>query len=194
MGGKATPLTQGQAEGLAVVVVLTVLLYAGNVLAPLLCPAAPLLVPCRATGKERLAVALQVDGREGGVYFLPQGATVADLLQAAHLPIPFSRPPADLRRLKAGQKVFLAAGCAVPVVGDMPVGARLALDLSIDLNKASLTDLVLVPGIGEKTAARIVTLRDEKKGFHSLTELAEIKGIKEKKLAKLRRYFAVTLP
>lgn len=56
----------------------------------------------------------------------------------------------------------------------------------IDLNKASVHELTLLPGIGEKTARRIVEKRAELKGFRSVEELTEVKWIGKAKLDKIR--------
>jgi competence ComEA-like helix-hairpin-helix protein len=56
----------------------------------------------------------------------------------------------------------------------------------IDINKASVHDLTLLPGIGEKTARRIVEKRAELKGFRSVEELTEFKWIGKAKLDKIR--------
>jgi competence ComEA-like helix-hairpin-helix protein len=68
---------------------------------------------------------------------------------------------------------------------------RLALGIPIDLNRSSLEDLVLVPGIGEKTAEKIVEERGLNGTFGKLEELMRVKGIKEKRLEKLRRYLCI---
>lgn len=56
----------------------------------------------------------------------------------------------------------------------------------INVNKATAADLTGIKGIGKKTAAAIIALRDQKKGFKSLDELTEVKGLGKKKLAKIR--------
>ena len=66
----------------------------------------------------------------------------------------------------------------------MSADKRLALGIPIDLNRSSLEDLVLVPGIGEKTAAKIVEERGLNGTFGNLEELMRVKGIKEKRLEK----------
>jgi hypothetical protein len=65
---------------------------------------------------------------------------------------------------------------------------RLALGMPIDLNLATKDDLLLIPGIGEITAEKILTLRNRKNRFRNIEELMEIDGIKEKKLARLKQY------
>lgn len=64
-------------------------------------------------------------------------------------------------------------------------------DKSIDLNKAGFNDLILLPGIGEKTAAAIIELRKNRKKFSSIDELLDVKGIGEKKLSRIRNYLII---
>jgi competence protein ComEA len=73
----------------------------------------------------------------------------------------------------------------------MAADKRLALGIAIDVNRATLEELVLVPGIGEKTAGKIVEERGLNGKFSRLEELMRVKGIKEKRLEKLRRYLCV---
>lgn len=64
-------------------------------------------------------------------------------------------------------------------------------DKSINLNKAGIDDLVKLPGIGEKTAEKIIQLRKERKGFKSLNELMDIKGIGEVKFNKIKKFLYI---
>ena len=62
---------------------------------------------------------------------------------------------------------------------------------SINLNKAGMSDLVKLPGIGEKTAEKIVQLRNEKGKFKRLEELMEVKGIGEVKFNKIKKFLYI---
>ncbi len=73
-------------------------------------------------------------------------------------------------------------------VSSIDNSSRLALGMPIDLNRATEEELLLIPGIGEVTAQKILELRNKKIHFKKIEELMEIKGIKEKKLAKLKPY------
>ena len=68
---------------------------------------------------------------------------------------------------------------------------RLALGMKLDINRATENDLLLVSGIGEVTAKKILDMRSKLGKFKNIEQLLEIKGIKEKKLAKLRQYLYV---
>jgi competence protein ComEA len=76
-------------------------------------------------------------------------------------------------------------------LGRMEAKKLLVFSIPLDLNRVSVEDLCLVPGIGEPLAREIVTYRDRKKGFRSVEELKNIKGIGETKMNVVRNYFTV---
>jgi len=136
------------------------------------------------------------DGRErGGIFRLPAGSVLEDVLKAAGVPDRGVFSPVDLKKtLASGMSIAVrrtADGKPEAVIGAMTAATRLALDLPIDVNAASSSDLVLIAGIGSKTAQKIVALRQERQRFRSLEELTAVKGIKEKRLESFRRYLYV---
>ncbi|HBG47310.1 MAG TPA: hypothetical protein DDW94_10035 [Deltaproteobacteria bacterium] len=56
----------------------------------------------------------------------------------------------------------------------------------LDINRATVEDLMLLPGIGEKTARRIVEKRAELNGFRRVDDLTEVKWVGKVKLEKIR--------
>jgi competence protein ComEA len=62
---------------------------------------------------------------------------------------------------------------------------------SINLNQASLDELMLLPGVGIETAKRILTYRRANGGFNNVEELLEVKGIGELKYNKIEKYIFV---
>ncbi len=64
----------------------------------------------------------------------------------------------------------------------------------LDLNTATLSDLMRLPGIGEKKGSAILAWRQEKGGFSAVEELLEVKGIGEATLERLRPYVTVGVP
>ncbi len=59
---------------------------------------------------------------------------------------------------------------------------------SIDLNTASLNQLAMLPGIGIKTAEKILAYRKASGGFSRIDELLEVKGIGDSKFDKIKKY------
>ncbi|MBI5238600.1 MAG: helix-hairpin-helix domain-containing protein [Deltaproteobacteria bacterium] len=63
--------------------------------------------------------------------------------------------------------------------------------LPMDVNSSSLGDLMSIPGIGERTAMRIIEKRAELRGFSAIDELTEVKYIGRAKLERLKRFVFV---
>jgi len=63
-----------------------------------------------------------------------------------------------------------------------------AVEYRIDLNGADEAELVLLPGIGEVKARRIVAYRDEHGPFRRVEDLLAVQGVSESVLGRLRPY------
>lgn len=61
----------------------------------------------------------------------------------------------------------------------------------VDINSADVEELMKVPGIGPKTARRIVEKRAETGGFRSINELTGVQRIGRVRLDSIRRYITV---
>ncbi|MFA7465230.1 MAG: helix-hairpin-helix domain-containing protein [Syntrophales bacterium] len=136
-----------------------------------------------------------------GVYFVPAGTTVSGLLDLAGAS---GRPGigaeerarvlADGDRINIGREEGSGPGRKLgPKLEKMSQSARFVLDLPMDLNSASVRELMQVPGIGEKTAEAISASRGELGGFGEVDDLRLVRGIGEKKLASFRKYFIVEM-
>ena len=132
-----------------------------------------------------------------GVYRLPAGSRVSDLLQAAGGPA----EGADLDRLNLaalvvdGSRVYVPrAGEPDPVppagrggeAGGGPGGGVVAAPGPIDLNAATLEQLEGLDGIGPATAKAILDERAKRGRFRSVDELLDVRGIGPAKLAAIR--------
>ena len=74
--------------------------------------------------------------------------------------------------------------------GPLSIRSLWILGRPISVNQATAEDFDRLPGIGPGLAQRIVAYREEHGPFPDLESLKEVKGIKEKTLAKLRSYLA----
>lgn len=61
----------------------------------------------------------------------------------------------------------------------------------VNINTASVTELMQLPKVGARTAERIVAYRKQHGGFKRVEELMNVKGIGEKSFAKLRSHLSV---
>jgi len=96
-------------------------------------------------------------------------------------------------KLESGLKVVVLPGAdhRSVIIAKMDGAKRLALGLPLDINLAGFDELRLIPGIGNMTAINIMALREQLGRFEKLEQLMRVKGIKEKKLSKLRQYLYV---
>jgi len=62
----------------------------------------------------------------------------------------------------------------------------------VNLNTATVTELMQLPRVGQKTAERIVAFRRQHGGFQRPEELMNVKGIGEKSYAKLKPFLSAT--
>lgn len=69
--------------------------------------------------------------------------------------------------------------------------ALMLFGLPININKANVSDLLSVPGIGETLAQNIIQFRESHGGFHTLEDLKNVRGIGEKRLSRLKRYLTI---
>lgn len=146
-----------------------------------------------------------------GVYQLPEGARVAEALNAAGGSLPEGRPD-ELNlaeRLADGAKVWIpteaelkaaaeAAPAPLPVASKGTVapvkstgggtGAAPAAQTGgkVNINTATSKELERVTGIGPATAAKIIAYREQHGPFKSLDDLIKVSGIGPATLAKMR--------
>lgn len=138
---------------------------------------------------DSLAIELDAENGTSGVFFVKPQTTARELFDSLSVgALGFQ----DFL-LQNAMKIRLVSrdGKALVFVEKMALEKRLALGLPIDLNSATEKDLVLVSGLGPKMAAAIVARRSEIGHFATLEQLTSIKGLKEKKLAKLRPYLCI---
>jgi competence protein ComEA len=61
----------------------------------------------------------------------------------------------------------------------------------IDINKATLEELELLPGVGRKIAERIMEYRRVHGGFMKVDEILRIKGIGKRKYERIKDFIEV---
>lgn len=133
-----------------------------------------------------------------GLYRLPAGARVADLVEAAGGPL----PDGDVDQLNLAARVSDGDRVYVPRRGEVadpsaagpaggPAGAGAGAGARLDLNAATEAQLDELPGIGPATASAIVQERTRRGRFKSVEELLDVRGIGPAKLEQLRELVRV---
>lgn len=91
----------------------------------------------------------------------------------------------------------LALACGVLLSSGVEAASRKKTPVKIsgvlNLNQATVSQLDLLPGVGEKAAKRIIAHR-EKTPFKRPEELVKVKGFGKKKFDKLKPYLTVSGP
>jgi competence protein ComEA len=140
---------------------------------------------------EKKAVEIVEDGKSKGIYFVAPETSVSQLLKSIGIQYQAKK---DLL-LNSGMKIIISSVSenknVTVAVAEIESAKRLALGMPLDINLATESDLILVTGIGEVTAKKILDMRSKLGRYKNIEQLTEIKGIKEKKLAKLRKYLYV---
>ena len=120
-----------------------------------------------------------------GLMTLNQGSRIADALQIAQ-PLPHADLLAhnQAQLLVDGQQIHVQAIGAAPPAGG---GGAAAPDTgTVSLNNASASELTVLPGVGEATAAAIVAHREANGPFTAVEQLTDVRGIGPAKLEAMR--------
>jgi competence protein ComEA len=136
------------------------------------------------------AVVVEVKGNVArpGIYILDFKTATAGFVASMA-----GRPdiPADMasQKLISGQSLeILGHGAGTTIrLGRMPGAALLTCGLKLDLNSASLGELLLIPHMRSVIANAIVERRGEKE-WEQVDDLTEIRGVGPKTVQKLQDY------
>ena len=153
---------------------------------------------------ERVLLYVYICGavKKPGVYTLPEGSRVCELFEAAE---GLTKEAAtdywnQARLLVDGEMIY------VPTMEEAEERQMGRLDSSsdwndltdvdnkngkINLNTASVEQLMEIPGIGEAKARAIVQYRETNGAFSSIEEVMNIEGIKEGVFSKMKEYIVV---
>ncbi len=125
-----------------------------------------------------------------GVYQLPQGSRVIDAIKAAGN----QRNGVDIsdinlaRVLVDGEQILV--GSPKPVSGKI-VPKKITIDNPLDINRATITQLDTLPGIGPVTAQRIIDYRTKVGRINSVDELKKISGLGGAKFEEIKSLLRV---
>ena len=102
------------------------------------------------------------------------------------------------KKLISGLLVLSALTIQAPAVNANPAASESSQTSEttgqqqlIDLNSATVEQLVTLPGVGQSKAKAIVKYREEVGPFLEVAQLTQVKGIGEKMLSKIESYVQV---
>jgi competence protein ComEA len=142
-----------------------------------------------------LIVGIAADNpRTNGIYFFPEKTKVSEALKVAGITEigKYEERILDMP-LSTGKSIEITSDGRINVL-EMSNSNKMMMNIPININRATSVELLMVPGIGEKMAERIIQLRRENSGFRRIEELMKVRGIKEKQFAKLKKYFCADCP
>jgi competence protein ComEA len=125
----------------------------------------------------RISVEIRGEIKNPGVYELQLGTTYEDLFAQAVL-----TDQADISSFSLNTLLYNSQLINVPEKNSRRL---------ISINSASAEELILLPGIGETIAERIIQYRREKGSFLALEDIMNVKGIGYAKFVQIREYITL---
>jgi competence protein ComEA len=87
--------------------------------------------------------------------------------------------------------ILLIAPAAAQAVTQSPSSTQSEPAFVVNLNTATLTELQRLPGVGVRTAERIIEFREKNGPFKKIEEVMNVQGIGEKTFLRLRPQLSV---
>lgn len=132
-----------------------------------------------------------------GVYEASEGDRVNDIIKKAGGILEKGEKNAVNFAMKISDEMIIY----VPFIGEEEEGAVLqegsnqanssSKEGVININKASETELLQLPGVGPAKATAIIEYREQNGGFSAKEDIKKISGIGEKTYEKLEAYFTI---
>lgn len=155
--------------------------------------------------KEKIKVYVTGEVNVPGVIELEEGARIQDAIEGAG----GITAEANLKNINLayeisdGEKIYIpnlsevdseeVNGETISAEGDSnsTSGSPSNSNSKININKATESELTTIPGIGESTAQKIITYREENGKFKSVEDLKNVSGIGDSKYEKMKDYISV---
>lgn len=87
-----------------------------------------------------------------------------------------------------------SAQAATPSPQQPPAAAKAGDAVPLNINTATAAQLEKLPGIGPRTAARIIEYRQKNGGFKKIEELMNVRGLAEKSFLRIKSQVTVVAP
>ena len=147
------------------------------------------------TGKIKVCVTGEVNSP--GVRELGEGARIEDAIQKAG----GIKPEANLKEINLaseiedGEKIYVPN--LVEQVEETTLSSESEANTSsksegkVNINKASVSELTSIPGVGASTAQKIITYREENGKFKTIEDIKNVSGIGDSKYNSMKDFISV---
>lgn len=147
------------------------------------------------TGKIKVYVTGEVNSP--GVIELEEGARIEDAIQKAG----GIKPEANLKEINLaseiedGEKIYVPN--LVEQVEETTLSSESKANTSsksegkVNINKASVSELTSIPGVGASTAQKIITYREENGKFKTIEDIKNVSGIGDSKYNSMKDFISV---
>lgn len=126
---------------------------------------------------KNISVEIRGEVQREGIYEMKRGSSLSNLLDLCGM-----NENADISRLSLQHVLYHKELIIIPGKTEKKL---------ISINSADIDELAMLPGIGEKTAEKIVEYRKEFGSFLNLEDIMNVKGIGKAKYEKIKGYIAL---
>ena len=133
------------------------------------------------TPKEEVPIKVTIDGEvsKPGVYELPPYSSLEDLLEVSGV-----TDESDLSVINDQSILKDKDKIIIPKYED-------TIHQKISINTATKEDLILLPGVGESIANRIIEYRNTNGFYQELEDIMNVSGIGKSKFEKMKEYISL---
>lgn len=125
------------------------------------------------------------------LFTTPQFTGLEEIAFTADTSTPATAYQTTVTGVFAGTSVVKTTPKTTVIKAQTTAKTSVSVDFPLNINTATVQELMCVSGIGETYAKRIVAYRDEYGPFTELEQLLDVEGIGEKRLASWRIYLTV---
>lgn len=152
------------------------------------------------TEESKIIIHITGEVKNPGVYELPESSRISDAIEIAQ----GITSDANLTNVNLAYQLSDGQKIKIPCINDENNGNYIienseesiiqgseSKDNKININKANISELTSLPGVGESTAQKIISYREENGKFNKIEDIKNVSGIGESKYNQLKDYIKI---